>query len=502
MKQFVTKLKDRLRRPERWTGAATTALVIGIIIAINAVIYALNMIFGLYIYKIEELDLTLSDAPAEVFADAMERGDEVTILFCQPEEDVKVDMAGQYVYETARRMAEAFPDFIHLEFENIIIHPDRVEKYRNEEEGVYVAAGSVIFIHEDNYRVLTTLNSSVGYADFYTLDSTNTVVAYNGEEVMTSMVLWVLEDEHKTAYFTVGHSETADLTLTSLLNCAGYLVKTVDLRSQEVPSDAGLVIISNPIQDFERAAAGSTVRAELSRLQSYMERGGNVLAMLDPYTVPKLGVLTSFLDTYGISVATATNADGRTVPQLVHDGVQSISADGMSVVCDFGSGTVASDMAETVRKNNDSRVLLSWAGALDLDASRGAEALLVASSSATTSASGEVTDREGGYALVGYGEKEYDGLTSRVIVVPSVYLSASEAMVSNGYANRDFLFALMETVGVEQTMPYGCKTALLTATALENLTMGTARALTALLLAIPAALAVVGTAVVLRRKYR
>ncbi len=502
MKQMTAKLKAKLARPGAMSGAATTALVIALIIALNAVIFALSEIFGLYIYKIDEVDLSLSDAPAEVFADAMAQGEEVTILFCQSEEDMKKDQTGRYVYETARRMAEAFPSFIHLEFENIVINPDRVAQYQNEEEGIYVAASSVIFLHGDNSRVLTTLNNAAGYIDFYTLNSAGRVIAYNGEEVMTSMILWVLADEHKTAYFTVGHSETADMTLTALLNNAGYHIRTIDLRQKEIPTDAGLLIISNPIQDFERAAAGSSVRTELARIEDYMERGGQVLAMLDPYMVPKLGVLTSFLDTYGISVATETTTDGRVVPQLVQDGVQSVTADGMSVVCDFADGPVADALAQTVRRSNDSRVLLSWTGRLQLDPSRGAQALLRASSSATVNAAGQTIDREGSYALIGYGERDHGEHTSRVIVIPSIYLATSEAMVSNGYANRDFLYALMEQLGTEQAMPYSCRTGLLTATTLENLTMGTARALTAALLAIPAALAVVGVAVVLRRKYR
>ncbi len=496
----ISETFRKVFRPERLTSAAGTALLIGVIIAVNAVVYALSAIFGLYLYKADEPDFTLSDGPATVFAEAVESGDKVTILFCQTEEDLKNNDAGRYVYETACRMEEAFPSLIELEFVNVIINPDRAQAYADEDAGIYVGAGSVIFIHGDNYRVLTTVSGSMAYADFFTLDASGQVVAYNGEEVMTSMVLWVLADEHKHAYYTVGHSETADITMVNLLSCAGYYVETINLRTQEIPSDTGLLIISNPVQDFERSAVGSSVRSEIDRLESYMERGGNVLVMADPYMVSKLPVLGDFVADYGISFATEEK-DGSTVPQLVHDGVQSISTDGMKIIADFGTGTVASEIAERVRAGGDNRVLLPWSGALTLDSDL-AEPLLVASGSATLSAGGDVSDREGGYVVAAYGERTHLNTTSSVTVVPSVYLAIAEAMVSNGYANRDFIFALAETYGATQQIPYGCRTMPMTSTALEDLTLGTARILTAVLIAVPVILAVCGTVIVLRRKYR
>ncbi len=494
----LSQIFRRLLRPERMTSAAGTALLIGVLVAVNAVVYALSSIYGLYLYKADEMDFTLSDGPAAVFAEAADSGDEVTILFCQPEADVKNNAAGRYVYETAIRMQEAFPSLIKLDFENIIIHPDSVQKYIDEDAGVYVTPGSVIFIHGDNYRVLTTANAQA-YAEFFTLDASGAVVAYNGEEVMTSMVLWVLTDEHPHAYFTVGHSETADITLVSLLSCAGYYVETINLRTQEVPTDAGLVVISNPLQDFERSAS-SSARSELDRLESYMERGGNVLVMADPYMVSKLHVLSDFVGGYGITFAT-TAQDGKTLPHLVHDGVQSVSTDGMKIIADFGTGEAASEIAAHIRGGSDRRIMLPWTGALQLDAER-AQPLLKASDSATLSAGGDVIDREGGYVVAAYGERAHGDVRSGVTVIPSVYLAVSEAMVSNGYANRDFVFALAQMFGAEQTMPYGCKTIPLTNTALEGLTLGTARVLTAVLVAVPTAIAVCGAVVVLRRKYR
>ena len=502
MKQFLKNIGKALRT-ERATRITVTALVIGVVIALNAVVYALTAVYGLYFYKDNSLDLSLSDAPTAVLSKAEADGKQVTVLFCQSVEDVKSNATGAPVYETARQMAERFPSLIQLEFVNVVIHPERVEKYRDEANGQYVSVGSVIFIHGDNFRVYTTLGTTAGYADFYTVDaSTGSIVAYNGEEAMTAGILWVLQDEHKKVYLTKGHSETATLTLTTLLGYAGYTVETIDLHNTEVPSDAEMVIISNPVQDFEKAGSVA-VRAELVRLQSYMDRGGTVMAMLDPYLKTDLSNLKAFLAQYGITVATVETDGGTRTVGTVRDTTGGVSLDGMSLTSVIGTGKIGSVLSEAVRKHTNGAIKMSWTAALSIDESKGAEALLLSSPTATLEAGGKTVDREGSYALIGYGERERDGATSRVVVVPSVYLTESGAMISNAYANRDFLYALLDTLDEsEQTMPYHCRMAIVTQTTLENLTVGTARLLTVLTLLLPAALAVTGTVVLLRRKYR
>ena len=60
----------------------------------------------------------------------------------------------------------------------------------------------------------------------------------------------------------------------------------------------------------------------------------------------------------------------------------------------------------------------------------------------------------------------------------------------------------MEEVFGATDLPYGCKTVYYDTEKLNDLTMGTARVYTAFILAIPAALAVFGAVVILRRKNR
>ena len=92
---------------------------------------------------------------------------------------------------------------------------------------------------------------------------------------------------------------------------------------------------------------------------------------------------------------------------------------------------------------------------------------------------------------------------SHVIVVPSIFICAQDMLMTDGYANRNFIYSVLENLFGREGVPYGCKTTLFyTNGNLENLTMQTARIYTAIIMTIPAALAIVGAVIVTRRKNR
>ena len=70
------------------------------------------------------------------------------------------------------------------------------------------------------------------------------------------------------------------------------------------------------------------------------------------------------------------------------------------------------------------------------------------------------------------------------------------------YANKDFIYALCDTLFEMDSMTYGCNSYVYDDTILENLTMGTAKIYTALLLAIPVLISAVGAILIIRRKNR
>jgi hypothetical protein len=81
-------------------------------------------------------------------------------------------------------------------------------------------------------------------------------------------------------------------------------------------------------------------------------------------------------------------------------------------------------------------------------------------------------------------------------------MTVSDALVTNGYSNKDFMYSLFDYLYGAENMPYGCQSVLYDSSVLENLTMSTANIYTAIVLAVPAIIAVFGAVVVIRRKNR
>ena len=502
MNNFVKKAGDFLKT-DRFSSAVVTALVIAVVMVVNAILFTVAELFGLGFTYTEEIDYSLTGDTDTLFADAIKENKKVTVYFCMAESEVEVHSTGYEVYKTAKNLAEKYPDFIELDFINIITRQDKdgnyidLSKYKTDNIPIYKP--SVIFECGDNNRVLTDTYTAAGFANFFTLDSSMYVTAYNGEEVMSSMIAWVTESEHKKAYFTQRHGEMADLAFTNLLTAAGYELDVIDLRKNSVPEDADLLIVSNPTSDFEASKDGS-VYTEIDKIKAYMERGGNLYVALDPY-VKTLTAFEDFLSEYGISFSVSESSSGKRIRNMVKDPNNAITADGFTLVCDYAGGDVAGAISEKTSAHSDGKVIVREASALEL--SGAAKPLLRASSSSVLEAEGRTVSDSGSYTIAAYSEiANKAGGSSRIFVVPSIYLTVSDSLISESYANKDFLYSVFDVLYGADNLPYGCRPIVYSSSILQNLTMGTARVYTALALIAPTAIAIVGAVVLTRRKNR
>ena len=524
MNNFKQKLLSFLRG-RNFASGLLVAIIVASVVFVNIIAYTLTESFGLYIYSPEQPDFAISDTFSEAFGAAAKRGEEVTVTFCMDEDDVKAHSTGSYVRETANRFKEKYGELVTLRYVNLITMYDQDGRDVSDELNGYKAicekekedylAGkastysaisktSVIFRSGENYKILTDVSSGVGYVDFYTLDSRGYVTSYNGEEIFASMINWVLTDEHPTAYFTTGHGESFSKNLHTALLCAGYEVDVLNLRNPKLDraevvkmlDGAGLIVISNPTSDFEKAAPGSGIQTEIELLEYYAKGGGSFLITTDPYFPRKnLKSLYGFIESYGITMF--DDAEGNA--QTVRDTDNGIPGDGFTVYAELGESDVAQQIA---RKLSDSgRVILRDVSPLRLTGN--AKALLETSASSVCFADGEITDREGNYPIAALSEKTGDtGNTSRMFFIPSVYLTASDAMVSTGYANKDFMYSLFDVYFGLGDMPYGANSIVFNNQVLEGLTMGMANIYSAILIAIPAVVGLVGAVTLIRRKNR
>lgn len=517
------KLKDNL------FSAAVTAAVITAVVLVNIVLYSLTQINGWYKIYSSNLDSTISGNTDLLFEEAIAEGRHVDIIFCMPEDELAVHTTGKDVLDTAKQFEERYPSLVKLKFYNVRTMQDAdgnivdFTKYQTDGMGseVTLHKGSVIFsskvtdaagLEREDFKVLGNMYGGTAFVDFYHIDSEGYITAYNGEEIIASMILWALASEHKIAYFTTRHGESVDLTFANMLTCAGYYIEMLDLVRTDLyrsggtadPSKkgldldrAGLVIISNPTADFAKGTDG--VRTELNKLEDYLKEGGSLYVSLDPYA-GSFPNLESLLASYGITVSVSEDSTGKTVKNIVKDSKNAITTDGYTFVANYAESDFGTRLAAKTDRFVPGDVIVKDAGELLL--SGGAQPVLMSSSSSVTVADGKRVDGDGSYCVAAVSEKTYGEKTSRMLVISGVYLTSSDAVISDAYANRNFTYAVLDVCFDSPSAPYGCRLVPYNTEYLENMTMGRARAYTVLIMAVPVAMVIVGIAVNKRRKNR
>ena len=476
-------------------GAATVILVFALVVILNVIVTALATRYSWYLYTAPRYEHEIGDSSETFFSD-LDQGRELKIRFCMAEEKLEGDSAYRLTLETARQFADKY-GFISLDFINIVVMPgndaEDLDRYKygaapeiDPETGKKIkknaiSESSVIFDAGGNDYTVATLRS------FYILDSNQYVTGYDGERVMSALIHRTLAEEHPIAVFTMGHGETSSELLYNILICAGYEIRTVDLAKEEIPAEATLLVISNPLYDFEASAAGSGIVTEIDRLASF---GGTVFTVLDPL-VTDLPHLNAYLAGWGLSRRAGT----------VRDMTNSLTPDGYAVATSFSQSDPGRAIRERIRAFSDADVVLKRAAAIDLTPVEGVEAspVLSVGRSASVWADGKKVDDAGEYAVAAYATHS-DG--SDVFLVSSVYMTSSDAIRSNGYANADFIYAVLEYAN-GAAVPLGTKVLLIKTDTLEGVTRGVIRLTLAILFAvIPAAVVAVGCVVRVRRKNR
>ncbi len=480
-----------------------TVLLVAVLVTLNSAVYALTNKYQLFLSSPNRTELSISDASELYFERAMIGGRRVSITFCDDEEDVKNHDLGAFVYDTAMKLLEMHPDFLEIRFVNSVTGFDADGNYVDlrpytEDGTVRIRPTSIIFECEDNFRVMT--GGSAGYEDFFSLTSSGEIYAYNGEEVLAAMICWVTEREHKTVYFTQNHGETADIALNSAFVSAGYYVDVINLRKDNVPDDAAMVVISNPINDFEKSAEGSSATAELDRLEKYLAGGGNLYVALDPL-VKKLNNLEQFLAQKGFELYEGEDQNGNIARDIVRDSISGDTTDGYRFILTPVENEYSTPIFTYMNDYVETSVRINQTGRLKL--SGGAVALMRSSESSVAARAGAVVDSEGLYDIIGFNRISYDnGNVAQIMVVPSIFLTSTDNMVNNTYTNKAFMLSTFVSHFGAKQAPIGCESVIYRGATLEGFTMGRARLYTAIMLAIPAALAVVGTVIIIKRKNR
>jgi hypothetical protein len=115
------------------------------------------------------------------------------------------------------------------------------------------------------------------------------LLAFRGEQVLTSALLAILKPDSETVYFLTGHGEpSADRELSNLsesISQQNAVVKTLSLSSADaIPPDASALVVVAPKSDLEER--------EVAVIGAWLRKGGKMLVLLDPNSsTPRLHAL-------------------------------------------------------------------------------------------------------------------------------------------------------------------------------------------------------------------
>jgi len=127
-----------------------------------------------------------------------------------------------------------------------------------------------------------------------------TLEAFKGEQLITSAILELIEAEKPKIVLTKGHGELNDALGTAkiLLGRDNFeFEEWSPFEAPRVPADADLVVVVRPSTHF--------LQAELDLFKGYLDGGGRMLFLLDPFSADGLAadpLLAAWLAGYGVDV--------------------------------------------------------------------------------------------------------------------------------------------------------------------------------------------------------
>ena len=443
---------------------------------------------------------TLTDAMKRECEFINKLDDEIEIIFCSDPDRLVSQTVTRVVYYMAIMLDNEF-DNVKTRTVNVTLNPTALSQYKTTSLAE-ISPSDIVIVYGDRYRVV---NAEV----FWYRDSQNALFSYNGEYKMASLFKSITAYSNAgkaAAYFVADHGETVYdeaepdknrelLSFIYALEDAGLKIKTLDIDTVEkIPDDCALLIINNPLTDYEpdpdRANEFYYV-SPLEKIDRYLISDYGSLMVAKDFE-RELPLLEEFLYEWGFSFEKALVKDSvnsitdkdDTKTQLIGSYNTDEDSYGMGIYSEFATTQSAPKFVVT----NTGYITCSY-GASDaiLENGTGGTSRIyspfIFSSDKSTAYS---KDENGDYALLhtGEGAKHLVGVTTRkqlnsstnenkysyVMCANSADFFTSAFVGSSAYSNYDVLVAMaqnttradeyasIELGGISQNSPsYGGK---------------------------------------------
>ncbi len=411
------------------------------VVVIAAVVIA-NVIFSAFAYKNNwYVDLTkegifgLTDAGRAMLDDI---DAPIQIHFCSPFDVMESNSAQKMVFELVREMAAEY-DNITYDYIDPVKNPTAVLKYKSSAAD-NINAQTIIVESGTEFR-------KFALEALFIFDTDNTTVwAFNGELKLITAMVQCTQAETPIAYFTYTHGESISNSMQEMFYDAGYELRTIDLTKEDFHEDGRLLVISDPLYDFEGISEATAGRkSEIEKIDDFLDGFGNLMVFMDPDT-NELPELEEFLVEWGIEFDNSVLKDPSSSIDTTHyaiSGQYSLEENslGTSLVTDIVSvGTVPKTIV-----NYASPINLLY----DYQNSRQTSTAIYTSDKAQKYVDGKLAE-EGRYSLVALSrETRYIDNTphySYVFAIGSKYFTA-DTFLTPTYANRDIIYTMMRAMG-------------------------------------------------------
>ena len=247
----------------RIEGVALTALVVAIVILVNVV-------FGLLG---ERLDLKFDMTGGGVFTLADETKDVLGTI----DSNINIYYATNAQnrntrYQEILEEFEKSSDFITVSEVNLDTDPGFVRRFQIKNYN------SVVVESEETGKKRVVDNSMIEQGSINDNGVENTKVNYL-EGYVSAALRYVTSDDPLMVYIAMGHGEIIEnpLMLDYLMNMLyseGMSVKILDITTDDIPSDADMLLFAGPKVDF--------TDSEIKKIDDYLEKGGRMQYYSDP----------------------------------------------------------------------------------------------------------------------------------------------------------------------------------------------------------------------------
>ena len=415
-----------------------TAVVITAVVIINVIFSALAYNKNWYIDLTKDKLYGLSDAGRDMLDDI---DHEIVIHFCAPYDELEANYYQKMVFELVKEMAASY-DNITYDYIDIISNPTAVNKYKST-TATSIKTTNIIVESGTEFRVFAL-------EAMFVFNDSQVVWAFNGEKKLITAMTQITQAETPIAYFTHTHGETLTNEMIELFYDAGYEVLPIDLTKEDPSEDARLIVISNPIYDFEGISEDTKGRkSEIEKIDDFLDGWGSIMVFNDPDT-GDLPELYEFLSEWGISFEKA----------LIKDPSASIDTEHYSLVGNYALGEEslgASLVSPITSIGTPPKTIVRYARPINLlwEAKDGrvTSTVLFTSDKAEKYIDGKKAE-EGQFNLVTLSrESRYIENTphySYVFAIGSQYFTSADYLGRNTYGNSDIIYNMMRTMGKTQ----------------------------------------------------